>query len=175
MTEFVRIPAERVKALLGDAGEVKKKIEQKCNIELVVEQDGGIEIIGDPADVFFARDIVKAIGRGFSAEASLKLLGNDFGLYVIPLKDLIPSDNAITRLKGRVIGENGKIKYSIEEATDSYLSIYGNTISIISKLDTMEYAKEAIGMLIDGARHTSVLGYLAKAKREIMEARLKGR
>jgi rRNA processing protein Krr1/Pno1 len=39
----------------------------------------------------------------------------------------------------------------------------------------MEYAKEAIGMLIDGARHASVLGYLAKAKREIVEARLKGK
>ncbi|MFH0737695.1 MAG: KH domain-containing protein [Candidatus Micrarchaeota archaeon] len=174
MTEFVRIPAERVKALLGPDGSVKKRIEAKCNVRLQADPEGEIEIIGDPADVFFARDVVKAIGRGFTPEAALRLLGNDFGFYVVSLKEIIHSENAMTRLKGRVIGENGKIKTAIEEATDCYLSIYGNTIAIIAKIDSMEYAKEAIGLLIDGARHTSVLGYLAKAKREIMESRLKG-
>ena len=174
MTDFVRIPAERVRVLLGPDDATKRKIEKKCNVELIVDADGGVEIVGDAADVFFVHEIVKAIGRGFSAETALRLLGNDYGLYVIPLKELLSSENAITRLKGRVIGENGKIKAAIEDATDAYLSIYGNTISVIARIDTMEYAKEAIGMLIDGARHTSVLGYLAKAKREIFESRLRG-
>jgi ribosomal RNA assembly protein len=175
MTDFVRIPSERVKVLVGKDEATKKRIEKKCNVELIVDPEGEIEIIGDAADVFFVHDIVKAIGRGFTPETALRLLGNDYGLYVIPLKEIVHSENALTRLKGRVIGENGKIKYAIEDATDSFISIYGNTIAIIAKIDTMEYAKEAIGLLIDGARHTSVLGYLAKAKREILEARLKGR
>ncbi|MCI0504207.1 KH domain-containing protein [Candidatus Micrarchaeota archaeon] len=174
MTDFVRIPAERVGVLLGKDDATKKKIEKRCNVELVVDHEGEVEIIGDPADVFFVHEIVKAIGRGFSAETALKLLGSDYGLYIIPLKELISSENAITRLKGRVIGEKGKIKAAIEDATDSYVSIYGNTIAIIARIDTMEYAKEAIGMLIDGARHTSVLAYLAKSKRGILESRLKG-
>ncbi len=174
MDEFMKIPEERVKTLLGPNDETKKKIEKRCTVELRVESDGEVEIIGDPADIFFVRDIIKAIGRGFTPETALRLMGHDYGLYVISLKEIIPSENAITRLKGRVIGEKGRIKSQIEEATDSYVSIYGNTISIISRIDTMEYAKEAIGMLIDGARHTSVLGYLSKAKREIMEARLRG-
>jgi ribosomal RNA assembly protein len=173
MTDFVRIPAERVRVLLGKDDATKKKIESRCKVELIIDPDGEVEIVGDPAEAYFVHEIVKAIGRGFSAETALRLLDNDYGLYIIPLKELISSENAITRLKGRVIGENGKIKYSIEEATDSYVSIYGNTIAIIARIDAMEYAKEAIGMLIDGARHTSVLGYLAKAKREIMESRLK--
>ncbi|MFH0885092.1 MAG: KH domain-containing protein [Candidatus Micrarchaeota archaeon] len=175
MTDFVRIPSERVKVLLGKDEAAKKKIEKKCNVELIVDPEGEIEIVGDPADVFFVHDIVKAIGRGFTPETALRLLGSDYGLYIIPLKEIVHSENALTRLKGRVIGENGKIKSAIEDATDSYVSVYGNTIAIIAKIDTMEYAKEAIGLLIDGARHTSVLGYLAKAKREILEARLKGR
>lgn len=175
MTDFVRIPAERVKVLLGRDEAAKKRIEKKCNVQLVVDREGEVEIVGDAADVFFVRDIVKAIGRGFTPETALRLLGHDYGLYVIPLKEIVHSDNAMTRLRGRVIGERGKIKSAIEDATDSYISIYGNTIAIIAKIDTMEYAKEAIGMLIDGARHTSVLGYLARSKREIMEARLRGR
>lgn len=174
MAEFIKIPAERVKVLMGRDGSMKKRIEKKCNVSLAVDPEGEVEIEGDPADVFFVRDIIKAIGRGFTPESALKLLGHDFGLYVISLKDYTSSENALTRIKGRVIGEKGKIKAQIEEATDSYLSVYGNTVSIISRIDSMEYAKEAIGMLIDGARHTSVLGYLAKAKRELMESRLKG-
>ncbi|MEW6035761.1 MAG: KH domain-containing protein [Candidatus Micrarchaeota archaeon] len=174
MTEIIRIPAERVKALLGKDGATRKKIESRCNVRLDVDPEGEVEIDGDPADVFFVRDIVKAIGRGFTPEAALRLMGHDYGLYVISLKEIISSENAMTRLKGRVIGERGKVKAQIEEATDAYVSVYGNTISIIAKIDTMEYAKEAVGMLIDGARHTTVLAYLAKAKREIMESRLKG-
>jgi ribosomal RNA assembly protein len=174
MGEFVKIPAERVRVLNGKDGSTKKRIEKKCNVELIIDPEGEVEIEGDPADVFFARDIVKAIGRGFTPESALKLLGHDYGLYIIPLKDHVTSENALARVKGRVIGEKGKIKAQIEEATDSYVSVYGNTIAIISRIDSMEYAKEAIGMLIDGARHTSVLGYLAKAKRELMESRLKG-
>lgn len=173
MSEILNIPKERVKTLLGENGATKRKIEAKCNVTLSIDPDGEIDIEGDPADIFFARDIVKAIGRGFTPEAALRLMGHDFGLYVISLKDYTHSENAVTRLKGRIIGERGKIKSRIEEATDSYLSVYGSTVAIISRIDTMEYAKEAVGMLIDGARHTSLLAYLAKAKREIMESRLK--
>lgn len=173
--EFLKIPVERVRVLLGPAGATKKKIERKCNVELKVGGDGEVEIEGDPSDVFFARDVVKAVGRGFTPDSALRLMGHDYGLYIIPLKDMVSSDNAIARVKGRIIGEKGRIKSQIEEATDSWLSIYGNTVAIISRVDTMEYAKEAIGMIIDGARHSTVLAFLSRSKREIMEARLKGR
>lgn len=175
MTDLVKIPTERVKALLGKDGITKKRIEKKCNVELTVDKEGDVEIAGDSADVFFAIDVVKAIGRGFNPSIALKLMKDDFAFYLIPLKDLAGSDSAIKRLKGRVIGEKGRIKEAIEDATDCYLSIYGNTIAIIGPLDSMEYAKEAIGMLVNGAKHTTVLGVLAKSKRTIMEARLRGK
>lgn len=175
MTDIVKIPTERMKVLMGEGGATKRKIESKCNVELNVRPDGEVELLGDPSDVFFARDVIKAIGRGFTAESALMLMKPDFGLYIIQMKEHATSDKAIVRVKSRVIGENGRIKLQIEDATDSAVSIYGNTISIISRIDTMEQAKEAIGMLIDGARHTSVLKYLARVKRDTMEARLKGR
>ncbi len=173
MTEIVKIPVERVKVLVGEHGATKKRIERRCNVELVIDPEGEIEIVGEAADIYFVRDVIKAIGRGFPSQASLKLLESEFGLYIIQMKEFAHTEKAISRLKGRVIGENGKIKMQIEEATDSFLSIYGNTVGIISRIDTMDYAKEAISMILNGARHTSVLAYLAKAKREIMEARLR--
>lgn len=172
MNEIVRIPEERINILIGKDGRTRKTIEKRCSVKLKISEEG-VEIRGDPENVFFATDVVKAIGRGFEPRKALKLLRDEYALYVIPLRELVSTDKAMTRVKGRVIGENGTVKTRIEEATDSFLSIYGSTISIISKIDTMEYAKEAISMLIEGARHSSVLAYLSKSRREIMDSRLR--
>ena len=169
MSEIVRIPSERMGVLIP----AKKNIEEKCKVSLdILREEYEIIIGGDPADVFFARDIVKAIGRGFTANEAFYLLKQDYNLIIISLKDIIGSEKSITRLKGRVIGEKGKIKIMIEDATGATLSIYGNTISIIAQIDSMHYAKEAVEMLLDGAPHNTVINYLAKARREITEGRL---
>ena len=123
---------------------------------------------------FFASDVVKAIGRGFDAREALRLLKDDYSFYLISLKEVAKTDKAKKRLKGRIIGEKGKMKTEIEKAADAKLCIYGSTVGIIAKIDTMEYAKEAVNMLINGAKHTSVLNYLSKARRTIMQERLTG-
>ncbi len=173
MTEMVKIPQERIKVLVGENGNNKKLIETKCKVKLDIDSEGDVEIEGDTTEEFFAKDVVKAVGRGFGMREALMLIEQDYNLYIISLKDVVNSDKAITRLKGRVIGEGGKMKTEIEVATDSYLSIYGSTIGIISKLDTLEYAKEAVSMLLDGAPHATVTNYLAKARREILDSALK--
>lgn len=171
-SEVVKIPSERIRALFGPKSTTKEYIEEKCGVKLEIDSEGDVEIFGESTQIFFAKDVVKAIGRGFEPNVAIKLIG-DFNLYIISLKEIVESENAITRLRGRVIGEKGKIKIEIESATDSFLSIYGNTIGIISKIDTMPFAKEAIEMLLNGAPHLAVLNYLAKSRREIMDSRLR--
>jgi ribosomal RNA assembly protein len=172
MSQIIRIPEERLNILIGKEGQTKKSIEERCKVKLEIS-DGTVQINGAPAEVFFATDIVKAIGRGFAPRKAFKLLNSDFILNIIPLREITHSEKAMIRIKGRVIGEEGKIKKLIEESADSFISVYGSTISIISKVDTMEYAREAIGMIIDGAPHSTVLNYLAKARREIMDSRFR--
>lgn len=171
--ELVRIPAERVKILLGSNFETKKTIEKSCNVILNINNDGEVEIIGETTDVFFAKDVVKAIGRGFSPEDALKLVNDNYVFFLFNLKDYLSTDKAITRVKGRIIGEKGRMKKEIENATESKISVFGNTVGIISKIDTIEYAKDAILKIIDGAEHSSVYFYLAKARKEILSERLK--
>ncbi len=171
--EIVRIPAERVKVLIGEKGTTRKLIEKKCRVSLSIDSEGEVEISGDATDIFFAKDVIKAIGRGFLPTDAIKLIDHDYVLHLIPLKEIFHTDKAITRLKGRVIGEKGKTRKEIEEATESILSIYGSTIGILGRLDSIEYAKEAVGMLLDGAPHSSVINYLARARRQIMEQRLR--
>ncbi|MBU0590922.1 KH domain-containing protein [Candidatus Micrarchaeota archaeon] len=171
--EIIKIPVERVHALIGKNGAIKRTLEKKCKVTLNISDDGEVQIEGDPQEVFFAKDVVKAIGRGFATRDALRLINGDYVFYIIPLKEFLNSDKAITRMKSRVIGENGSIKSQIEHSTDSFLSIYGNTISIIARLDTIEHAKEAIGMLLSGTTHSGVLNYLSKTRRGVMQARLR--
>jgi len=171
--EIVRIPNERLHVLIGKDGKTKQEIEKKANVTINVNSDGEVEITGEMADIYFAKDIVKAIGRGFEPKIALKILKEGHNLLIINLKEHFPNENAIKRIKGRVIGEEGKVKSEIETATESYISVFGNTIAIISKFDTLEFAKEAVYKILDGAPHTTVFNYLSKVKKEIVSNRLR--
>ena len=173
--EVVKIPVERIKVFLETGGKIKKLLESKCSVHLHIKPgEDDIEISGNPTNIFFAGDVIRAIGRGFTPEIALRLLNQDYNLIILPLREVASSPKNITRLKGRVIGENGKIKLEIESATDSFLCIYGNTIGIVAKIDTMTHAREAVMMLLEGAPHVTVINYLSRIRREIYEARLRG-
>ncbi|MFH1222285.1 MAG: KH domain-containing protein [Candidatus Micrarchaeota archaeon] len=173
MEEVVKIPADRVAVLLGEKGKTKELLEQKCNIKLTVGEEGEVHLIGETADIYFSKDVVLAIGRGFDPDTALRIL-NDQQLYIYHLKEYFHSENAITRIKGRIIGEGGKTKTEIEDAADCRISVYGNTVAIIAKADSMEYAKQAIEKLINGAMHLSVYKYLTVVRRKLFEERLRG-
>lgn len=173
--EFVKIPHDRIGVLLGEKGKTKKEIEKECQVTIKIDEDGEVEIEGDTAHSYFAKDVIKAIGRGFSIQEALKIINDNYAFFLIDLDEFTKSEKSITRIKGRVIGEKGRIKKDIESATESFLSIYGDTIGIISKIDTMEYAKEAIYMIIDGSQHSSVINYLAKIRKQILGERLTGK
>lgn len=172
--EIIRIPAERVKILLGKDGKTKASIEKKCELEIEVDSEGEVRIKGESENLFFYKDIIIAIGRGFNPKKAMKLLKPDYQLLLVRLKDHLSTEKAIKRIKGRIIGQDGKMREEIENATQSDISVFGNTVGIIASFDTLEYAREAVEMLIRGAKHSSVYGFLGKARRRIMEGRLKG-
>jgi len=95
-------------------------------------------------------------------------------LCLIDLREHFSTENAMRRVKGRIIGEKGKVKAEIEQATGSDICIYGHTVGIIAPSDAMEYVKDAIGMIMDGAPLTVIAGVLARARDSIRFGRLKG-
>ncbi len=163
--QYVRIPEKRIPYLIGEKGETIKDIEKRTKTKITVKETS-VEIEGEALDEWAAIDIVKAIGRGFTPETSLKLLNSDLTLLVIPLKELTNTKKELDRKKGRVIGEKGRSRKHIENMTDTEISVYGNTISIIGSFDNVEMAKEAVEKLIRGSRHSTVYNYLEKQKRK---------
>jgi ribosomal RNA assembly protein len=177
---YVKIPGERIGALVGPDGSVKNVIERKLSVRLYVDSESGSVQITIPADaddptvLFRAKEVVTAIGRGFAPEHAFRLLDDDEIVFeVIELRDIVgrsPSD--LKRLKGRVIGKEGKTRRIIEELSEANISVYGHTISIIGYPDQASIAREAVNMLIGGSLHGTVYRFLHKKRRELKKQRL---
>lgn len=167
------IPLERLGVLIGKEGSTKKKIEQAFKTRLLIQSEAGVvEIVpiensDDPTSVLRAKDVVLAIARGFSPDRALGLLDEDIVLDIIDLRETFGrNERDIARLKGRVIGREGKIRRLIEEMTDAKVSVYGHTISMLGEYETVTAAREAIEMLLKGKQHSSVYKLLRKIKSE---------
>jgi ribosomal RNA assembly protein len=177
---FVRIPKERVGVLVGPDGEVKQKIEEKFMVELEIESEaGGVTIVlsertNDPSLLFRAKDVVTAIGRGFSPEHAFRLLRNDDDIFdFIDFRVVFGRSEAdIKRVKGRIIGANGKTRKLIEELTDASVVVYGHTVGFIGTFEQVDAARNAVQMLIDGSQHHTVYRYLQKKRSEFKKQRL---
>lgn len=177
---FVKVPQERIGALVGPDGRVKASIEKKLSVRLRIDsQTGDIQITlmptaQDPTVLFRAKEVVTAIGRGFSPENAFRLLEDDETvLEVIDLRETVGrSQSDMKRLKGRVIGKEGKTRRIIEELTEANISVYGHTISIVGKIDQVEIAKEAIRMLIRGSLHGTVYRFLHRKRRELKKKKM---
>ena len=177
---FVKVPRERIGALVGPDGRVKASIEKKLSVRLRIDsQTGDIQITlmptaQDPTVLFRAKEVVTAIGRGFSPENAFRLLEDDETvLGVIDLREAVGrSQSDMRRLKGRVIGKEGKTRRIIEELTEANVCVYGHTISIVGKIDQVETAKGAIRMLIRGSLHGTVYRFLHRKRRELKKKRM---
>jgi len=177
--EVIRIPQARVGVVIGKDGEVKKRIEQETNTKITIDSEEGnvtvetTEETEDPLAAWKARDIIMAIARGFNPKKAFRLLEEDEAIEVIELSDFVGrSENALNRIRGRLIGENGKTRRIIEELTGGNISIYGRTVSIIGEFDQLNVAKETLILLINGAQHRTVYRFLHRKSRELKRARM---
>ena len=133
---------------------------------MVDSEEGDVLVKGeDTVKVYLAQEIIKAIGRGFNPETATLLLKQDYGFDILNIKDYINNPHQIKRLKGRVIGSDGKSRKNLEEFTETNISVYGKTISIIGEVVNVALARRAIEMLLEGSMHSTVYKMLEKSRR----------
>ncbi|MCL4438259.1 MAG: RNA-processing protein [Candidatus Thermoplasmatota archaeon] len=167
----VRIPEERIAVLIGKRGSTKKLVERMGECNLIIDSGTGIVEVqgkGDPLKSVITGSVVQAIGRGFSPEKAVLLYQENFQLAVISLRDFAnPGSKRISQIRARLIGTNGRTRQIVEELTTSAISIYGDTVSIIGDYVSMEYAKEAVLMLVNGSKQRTVYTYLERNARDM--------
>jgi len=168
----VKIPRERIGALIGKGGRVKQQIEKRCGVKIEIDSETGDTMImdnksADNVEAFRAVEAITAISRGFSPERAYRLFdGDELIFQQIDLHDYTgKSPNALERIKGRVIGEGGKARRMIEELSGAYISVYGHTVCFIGNFREVKLATDAIAMLAKGSMHKTVYNMLQGAKR----------
>jgi ribosomal RNA assembly protein len=177
---FVKIPKERVGILIGPEGKTKQYLEGKVQVKLDIDKEGSVKIIllencTDPSLLLRAKDMVTAIGRGFPPETAFRLIRNEDDIFdMIDLRVIFGrSESDITRIKGRIIGTEGKTRKLIEELTDADVVVYGHTVGIIGSYTEADAARNAVQMVIDGCEHHTVYNYLQKKRTELKKEKLK--
>lgn len=167
----IRIPADRVGALIGRAGKAKASIESACSVRLHIRTDGEVSISasGDAGKVlpFKAAEIVTAVGRGFSPEAALRLVRGENTLHVMDLRQFGARTGAqLARIRARLIGREGKARRNVENLSNTAVCIYGRTVSVIGSDASLRMAVDALSSLSQGSMHGSVYGRMESVKRK---------
>ncbi len=162
----IRIPQDRVGTIIGTKGETKKMLQRISGIKIDVDTEGEVMIYDDAetADPLMALkiiDVVKAIGRGFAPDRATRLFDDDEYLEVVDLKEFVGGrNNQLSRIRGRIIGKDGKTRQIIEDLTGVYVTIYGNTVALIGNSVSLPVAKHAVELLLNGSEHATVYHYL---------------
>lgn len=172
MIQELKIAGNRVGVLIGKGGTTKKAVEEKTKTTITIDsREGLVTIEGEDTEGFLKGiDVINAINRGFSPERAFTLLDDEDLIFdQIDLSQMADNTRQLDRLRGRIIGKDGRAREQIEDMTETLISVYGKTIAIIGLADKLKVARTAIDMLLSGVPHETVFSFLDKKKREAKE------
>jgi len=169
---YARLSEDRLGVLIGPGGATKRRLEEATGVRLLIDsQTGEVNVdesqAKDPSRALNARDIVTAIGRGFSETRAFRLLEDDAYLQVLEIKDYARSRSRVAEVKARLIGSRGKTRRIIEEMTGADVSVHGHTVAVIAASYQLTVAVEALEMLLRGSEHSAVYRYLEHKREEL--------
>ena len=168
------MPKDRIAVLIGTKGASAKAIREACGCEdlFINSETGDVEVHWgnagsyDPVKAMKLPDVIKAIGRGMSPKAAIRLFDDRHFFEMVDLRDFVGKrSNRQRQIRSRIIGSQGKVRKSIENLTDTEITIYKSTVVIIGEEDGLFAARQAVEMLAGGSEHGSVLGFLEKDRR----------
>jgi ribosomal RNA assembly protein len=171
MMQEVKIAGSRVGVLIGKAGATKKDLETKTHTTITVDSKEGLVKVEAAEEntipLLRAVEIINAITRGFSPERAFEMIEDeDLLLDVIDLSAMAEGPRQLDRLRGRIIGKDGRAREQIEDMTDVEISVFGKTVALIGYPEQLKTARAAIDMLIEGVPHENVFAFLDRKKKE---------
>ena len=158
--ETVLVPKDRIRVIMDR--NARERIEKELDVKIAFN-DNLVEIDGDGVNLFQAKSIVKAIGRGFSPKKAFRLFDEEEIMDIIEMSGM--KDNKIKIIRSRLIGTNGKARKMIERFSGCSVSVYGRTVSLIGKYEQIAIAKGAVEMIIRGSKHSKVYGFLQQSQK----------
>lgn len=171
MELLARIAKDRIGVLIGKGGDTKRAIEEEAGCQLHIDSDSG-EISAhwnddsDPIIRLKMPDLIRAIGRGMSPNRAIQLLDDNVHLRMYDIREWVGRQpNQIRRMRGRVIGRDGRIRELVEELSGVEIVVYRSTILVVGDIESLSVGSAAVERLLGGAEHGTVLKFLEKEKR----------
>lgn len=175
MMQEIKIAANRVGVLIGKGGATKQELEEKTTTRISIDStEGLVRVEGDDAvGALRAVEVITAINRGFSPERAFSLLEDeDLLLDVMDLSGIADNPRQLDRIRGRIIGRDGKSREQIEHMTNTMISVFGKTVALIGLPEQIKVAREAVEMILNGIPHEAVYSFLERKKREAKQEML---
>ncbi|NIQ06410.1 MAG: hypothetical protein GWO20_12005 [Candidatus Korarchaeota archaeon] len=144
----------------------KDFIEDTLNVRLEIGERE-LKIISDKKEIedfLQGESILKALSLGFSPTTSLKLRNPEYDLQQMDIKKY---GQDVRRIKGRIIGREGKTKEKIEKITNTSIVITKRRVAVIGRFSNIELALKAIQKIASGQRHQTVYRWLNNEKRRL--------
>lgn len=127
-----------------------------------IKMEGRKVIIeGDPIEIMLTKEVIIAFNRGFEEGYAELLFDPEYSLHVIDVSSYSSNKERIKKLEGRVIGKGGSIKSKIEKMTNTKISVFGKTISIIGSYDEVDKARRIIDSILRGRSFSSAFHALS--------------
>lgn len=142
----------------------KEALEKELNVFIKIKENE-IYISGKPEDEYIAEKVIEAIDFGFPFHNALKIKKEDFLFEKLNIKENTTQKN-FERVRGRIIGKDGKALKTICSLSGCYIEIEGNKVGIIGNAEDISNVEEACKLLIKGTKHANVYAYLEKHKIE---------
>jgi len=168
------VPPESFEKVKGELGQVVGELNRRLRVRLILDEGNSRVLIeaereGDAANVLRARDIVRAIAIGFSPQDALQLLDEDYVLVVVDVTQAVGDrENHLRRVLGRVIGENGRARRTLEEITGTKIVVNDRgLVGIIGDYERSQIARHGVELLVQGRMHATVYRRLEGMMREL--------
>ncbi|MDT7867612.1 MAG: KH domain-containing protein [Acidianus sp.] len=168
------VPPESFEKVKEELRQVTGELNRRLGVRLTLDEGNSRVLIeaereGDAANVLRARDIVRAIAIGFSPQDALQLLDEDYVLVVVDVTQAVgDKENHLRRVLGRVIGENGRARRTLEEITGTKIVVNDRgLVGIIGDYERSQVARHGVELLVQGRMHATVYRRLESMMREL--------
>lgn len=155
---MIKIISEKLPRIL----KAKSLLEKELNTK-IANRGKEVYIEGKAEDEYTAEKVIEAINFGFSITTALLIKKEDFYFERLNIKDYAISKN-LERVKGRIIGKNGRALKTLSDLTGCHFEIKDKEIGIIGDPENIENTNNAIISLIKGAKHGNVYAQLERNK-----------
>ena len=106
----------------------RKKLEKELGIKLTFNGKE-LTIEGKPEEEYVAEKVLEAINFGFAIDAALMIKEEELTFEILNIKDYTKR-NDLERIRGRIIGTNGKTKSTLINLTECFIEIKDNKVTV---------------------------------------------